>query len=191
MQLFGFKTFDELLAYNCAPVLAGIKPANLLSLLPQDGSEIDALLVEYDRQFAPRGLRFRRLCACTKRVLVLVYDPVQLAAVLREPGYQAYLIAAGYEQPAELEDCLRQLESRLDQKQGFPHEIGVFLGYPLEDVLGFVLNKGAGCKYSGYWKVYGDVPRARALFATYEHYRDIILQRLADGLSLAAAVAAL
>lgn len=33
MKLFGFTSFDELLAYNCAPVLAGIKPANLLSLV--------------------------------------------------------------------------------------------------------------------------------------------------------------
>ncbi len=191
MKLFGFNTFDELLAYNCAPVLAGIKPSNLLSLMPDDGEEIDKLLVQYNAQFAERGIVFKRLCACTKRVLVLVYNPVQLRELVREPGYAAYLIAAGYEANATLEEDLAMLEQRLSGKNGFPHEIGVFLGYPLEDILGFVLNKGTGCKYSGYWKVYGDVPKAQSLFAAYEHYRDIILQKLAAGLPLKVAVATL
>lgn len=191
MKLFGFSTFEELLAYNCAPVLAGIKPSNLLSLMPDDGEEIDKLLAQYNEQFAERGLVFKRLCACTKRVLVLVYNSAQLRKLVREPGYAAYLIAAGYQAGATLEENLAMLEQRLSDQNGFPHEIGVFLGYPLEDILGFVLNKGTGCKYSGYWKVYGDVPKARSLFAAYEHYRDIILAKLAAGLSLKVAVATL
>lgn len=181
MKLFGFTSFDELLAYNCAPVLAGIKPANLLSLMPDDAEEIDALLVQYNAQFAERGIVFRRLCACTKRVLILVYNEEQLAQALRNPGYQAYLIAAGYEAGASAEDYLYRLEQRLNTQKTFPHEIGVFLGYPLEDILGFVLNKGTDCKYSGYWKVYGDVPKARSIFAAYERFRDIILQKLEIG----------
>lgn len=191
MKLFGFTSFDELLAYNCAPVLAGIKPANLLSLMPDDGEEIDALLVQYNAQFAEQGVVFRRLCACTKRVLVLVYNEEQLAQALSNPGYQAYLIAAGYEAGASAEAYLHRLEQRLNTQKTFPHEIGVFLGYPLEDILGFVLNKGTDCKYSGYWKVYGDVPKARSIFAAYEHFRDIILQKLAAGMSLKVAVAIL
>lgn len=191
MTLFGFKTFDELLAFHCAPVLAGLKPSNMISLLPADSEEIDRLLAEYNVQFAARGLVFRRLGFGSRRILVLVYDPVQLEAFLQEPGYQAYLIAAGYEPQASLEQNLCRLGARLDQEQGFPHEIGAFLGYPLEDILGFVLNKGEGCKYSGYWKVYGDVPKARKVFAAYEHCRNFILQKLAEGLPLQAAVAAL
>nr|WP_293388602.1 DUF3793 family protein [Phascolarctobacterium sp.] len=132
MKLFGFTSFDELLAYNCAPVLAGIKPANLLSLMPDDGEEIDALLVQYNAQFAEQGIVFRRLCACTKRVLVLVYNEEQLAQALSNPGYQAYLIAAGYEAGASAEAYLHRLEQRLNTQKTFPHEIGVFLGYPLE-----------------------------------------------------------
>ena len=31
-ELHGFKSFDELLAFHCAPALTGIKPANLVSL---------------------------------------------------------------------------------------------------------------------------------------------------------------
>ena len=117
MKLFGFTSFDELLAYNCAPVLAGIKPANLLSLMPDDGEEIDALLVQYNAQFAEQGIVFRRLCACTKRVLVLVYNEEQLAQALSNPGYQAYLIAAGYEAGASAEAYLHRLEQRLNTQK--------------------------------------------------------------------------
>ena len=117
--------------------------------------------------------------------------PEQLTQALRNPGYQAYLIAAGYEVGASAEAYLHRLEQRLNTQKTFPHEIGVFLGYPLEDILGFVLNKGTDCKYSGYWKVYGDVPKARSIFAAYEHFRDIILQKLATGMSLKVAVATL
>ena len=46
----------------------------------------------------------------------------------------------------------------------FPHEIGVLLGYPAEDVKGFVVNEGKNYLYSGYWKVYGDLSEAKQLF---------------------------
>ena len=36
----------------------------------------------------------------------------------------------------------------------FPHEIGLLLGYPPEDVSGFIENGGKNFLCSGYWKVY-------------------------------------
>ena len=184
MKLFGFTSFDELLAYNCAPVLAGIKPANLLSLMPDDGEEIDALLVQYNAQFAERGIVFRRLCACTKRVLVLVYNEEQLTQALRNPGYQAYLIAAGYEAGASAEAYLHRLEQRLNTQKTFPHEIGVFLGYPLEDVEGFINHKEEGCKTVGTWKVYGDVEQAEASFRRFRRCTTIYQRAWAQGRTL-------
>lgn len=190
MHLYGFASFDELLAFHCAPVLTGLKPANIISLQLEDADELESLLPQYNRAFAPRRLVFRRLRGGKKRTLVFIYDPAQLNELLHDRGYRSYLIAAGYAQQADLEGDLEQLEKRLADSPAFPHEIGVFLGYPLEDILGFVLNKGTGYKYSGYWRVYGDVPKARKLFAAYEQCRDFILQKLAEGLSLAAAAAA-
>ena len=35
----------------------------------------------------------------------------------------------------------------------FPHELGLLLGYPVEDVLGFIRNEGRNYLYCGYWKV--------------------------------------
>ena len=50
--------------------------------------------------------------------------------------------------------ALERLRSRLAQREDFPHEIGLFLGYPLGDVIGFIKNAGQNCKCVGCWKVY-------------------------------------
>ncbi len=191
MELFGFKSFDELLVFHCAPVLAGIKASNLIALKARDGKAADMLLQKYNAEFAGRGIVFRRICSCSRRYLVLVYHEEQLKKILLDKGYRACLVAMGYGAHASAEEDLQFLEQRLQEGAGFPHEIGVFLGYPLEDVLGFVFNGGSGCKYMGYWKVYGDVPAARRIFDAYERCRDSMLQRLAEGmpLQLAAAMA--
>ncbi len=190
MDLFGFHGFDELLAFHCAPVLMQVKPANVISLPHMDMAKLQQLLHEYNKDFAPQGIVFRLVCRCSRRSLLLIYNEEKLRQVLQDKGCRAYLTAAGYGGKNSLKEDLLTLESRLQQECGFPHEIGIFLGYPLEDVLGFVLHKGCRCKYSGYWKVYGDVEQAKKLFATYEKCRDSVLQKLTEGLSLYNAVTA-
>lgn len=44
----------------------------------------------------------------------------------------------------------------------------LFLGYPPEDVRGFIENETRNYKFTGYWKVYGDEERSRALFDKFE-----------------------
>ena len=50
----------------------------------------------------------------------------------------------------------------------FPHEVGLFLSYPPEDVKGFIDNHAANFKCAGVWKVYGDEQRARQTFEKYK-----------------------
>ncbi|MCD8175635.1 MAG: DUF3793 family protein [Phascolarctobacterium sp.] len=188
MELLGFRNFDELLAFHCSPVLIGIKPANLISLPNGKHGEINSLLHVYNSQFRERGLISRKRCGCSRRNLLLMYNEEKLQQLLKKEGYRAYLIAAGYKNDGRLEDDLEKLEQRLQEAEKFPHEIGVFLGYPLEDILGFVLHKGHDYKYTGYWKVYGDVKQARKVFAAYESYRDFLVRKVAEGIPLYEAV---
>ena len=46
----------------------------------------------------------------------------------------------------------------------FSHEIGVFLGYPLGDVVGFIENRGKNFTCCGCWKSYGDPDAAQKHF---------------------------
>ena len=55
----------------------------------------------------------------------------------------------------------------------FPHEVGLFLSYPPEDVKGFIDHRANGFKCAGLWKVYGDEEKARSLFAKYKKCTEI------------------
>ena len=60
-----------------------------------------------------------------------------------------------------------------DESGEFPHEVGLFLSYPPEDVKGFIDHRANGFKYAGLWKVYGDEEKARSLFAKYKKCTEI------------------
>ena len=53
---------------------------------------------------------------------------------------------------------------RLRTEEEFPHEVGLFLSYPPEDVQGFIDHRAEDFKCAGLWKVYGDEQRAQLLF---------------------------
>ena len=67
---------------------------------------------------------------------------------------------------------------------GMPPEVGVFLDYPLEDVVGYIENKGVGCRTIGCWKVYGDVEQAERRFVQFKRCRDVFSRKLSEGFKL-------
>lgn len=73
---------------------------------------------------------------------------------------------------------------RLKESATFPHEIGLFLGYPPEDVSGFIENKPGSCKCVGHWKVYGNMAEAQRMFDQYKKCTDVYCRCWAAGESL-------
>ena len=84
----------------------------------------------------------------------------------------------------DAEQCVAQLCTRLQGSGSFPHEIGLFLGYPAEDVRGFIENKAQNFKLVGTWKVYGDVDAARRTFARYQKCTESYCRAYSAGLGL-------
>lgn len=188
MNLLGMKSFDEFLAWTCAPVLLERKSSNLVCVPVDEEQDVTCFLQGYKSFFEARNIEYRVMCFCKKRALVLIYNRQMLTEVLRDKGNRAFLIANGYDINAQLDKDLDLLEQHMMNSVEFPHEIGIFLGYPLEDVLGFILHKGAYCKYKGYWKVYGDVGKAKELFKAYESYKNYLLNKISGGMPLVKAV---
>ena len=86
---------------------------------------------------------------------------------------------------APLSALLRRLRQRLLAGGDFPHEIGLFLGYPPEDVRGFMADcRGRNCKCTGCWKVYGDEAAARDRFRRYKQCTAIYCSLYLRGKSL-------
>ena len=183
------RDFETVMIEQCAPVLAGLKPAGLFRYETRDRADLARRVAGWNAQLNPKGLQVRVLrgCIATRQYLVYVYRAAKLQTVLADAAVRGFLAREGYRLPEDAADCgalLDQLSLRLccaAEAADFPHEIGVFLGYPLEDVIGFCRHKGEGCKLCGYWKVYGDEERSRALFDKFERCTRCYLASWARG----------
>ena len=160
---------EQVLIENCSPTLAGIKPASLVNVFCGSREQADDDIRQLNREcFVSRGLRAVPLRYSEDgAVLLLIYRPAALEKRLQDTRVRAYLEGLGYS-CGSIAHCIAQLAARVCRAETFPHEIGIFLGYPLEDVIGFTEHKDIGCKCTGYWKVYGDEATARR---TFERYR--------------------
>jgi hypothetical protein len=158
--------FEKLLAVHCAPTLAAIKPSCLLCCDRRACSDWQDILEYYRELFAPKGLDFFVVSESADFFALLVYRRHALQMIFSDEKIAAFLSPLGYKRGDSLPILLNHLKERM-RGASFPHEIGLFLGYPVADVAGFIENHGQNFKYSGYWKVYGDVEKARCIFNQY------------------------
>lgn len=164
--------FEEYLITHCSPTLVSLKPASLFLYRFSSGEELYESVAVWDAQFQKKGIRITILREDTETALIYVYRPDTMVRELSRPEIISFLVSTGY-QAGTIDQMLEQLRSRLHGSEEFPHEIGVFLGYPLNDVLGFIKNHGSNCKGMGDWKVYGDLGEAQKTFAKFKKCREI------------------
>lgn len=168
---------------NCAPTLAGMKSANLFSYRYTSQKEVKGELNDINQKLNPRGVYVEALLWRQEMVLIYVYRKTFLERDLQQDGVKGLLEQYGYHD-YEVGSCLLRLEERLAKADGFPHEIGIFLGYPLEDVIGFIDHKGKNCKLCGLWKVYGNVTETGKLFQKLKKCSDIYTRVFQEGRSI-------
>lgn len=92
----------------------------------------------------------------------------------------------GYE-CSDADGAIERLRERLALQRGFPHEIGMFLGYPVEDVKGFIKHNGRNSKCVGCWKVYCNQCEAERAFARFNKCREVYMRLWRQGKSGSAA----
>ena len=172
---------------QCAPVMLQMKPAATLTLTFSESKLLKECLNDVDISFYP--LTYKR-----NYVTWFIYKEKLLMKTLNKVDVRYILEKLGY-QTRELKHCLDCLRERFNncyrEKQEFPHELGLFLDYPTEDVIGFVINKGKDCRYCGYWKVYSDVEEAKKTFYRYDLAKNTLLNEVYQGKTMGQAVASL
>lgn len=156
---------DQLVRY-CAPTLAGIKTGSLFTLhFTTDDYRHD--IAAFNRTMRKKGIRIIPLKVCETYALIYLYRPEMLDRDLKDPKAVSILQRFGY--PISSSDrCVVDLVRRLNSSPVFPHEIGLFLGYPPSDVDGFINNPNEGFCAVGYWKVYSDADNAKRIFSRYK-----------------------
>lgn len=165
-------SLERQLIIHCSPTLASIKSANLFNYSYTSEDELEKQLADLNVQLGEKGIFLQALCRRNNKALIYVYRKNHLQKDLNRPGVGRFLRRYGYEQ-MEVEYALHRLKERLEKEGAFPHEIGIFLGYPLGDVIGFIQNAGKNCKCLGCWKVYCNECEAVKLFNRYQKCRTV------------------
>ncbi len=171
---------DEKVVRHCAPTLANLKTANLFTCRFDSDEEMRDGIRSLNARLGRKGVRALPLRWREGTALIYVYRPKRLSTDLENELAQGLLRSCGYDCRGE-NQCIACLRRRLaDAGETFPHEIGLFLGYPPEDVDGFIHRRD---EYTccGYWKVYGDAESARKKFALLRKCSDIYMRMWSQG----------
>lgn len=171
------KVLDMQLAFQCAPVLMNYKISNLLIVEKEKIKQVVQL-------FQKTQLSCRLLMVSEEKSAFLVYRESELVSYLERTEVRTWMEAFGYKS-RELNKILKEFSRRYTQyvqaDGEFPHEMGLLLGYPVEDVVGFIQNEGENFLYSGYWKVYTNLPEALEHFERYNRAKETAVRMISEG----------
>ena len=174
---------EEILVQCCAPTLAGIKTGSMFSIEFETEEQMTRELRLLNRQLSSAGICVLSLRYHNGKALLYLFRPALLREDMKRHDVREILKQAGYVD-LRIGESIRKLIQRIRLGDGFPHEVGLFLSYPPEDVRGFIENHAQNCKLIGYWKVYGDEEKARSTFARYKACTDSYCRRLKNGQTL-------
>ena len=160
---------EEILVKQGAPTLAGIKTGSLFPCPCRDEGALLDDIRRLNRLLAPKGLCLLPIRFKDEQALLYLYRPAVLHRDLQNRLARRILSDAGYPVDGGCGRCVAQLIRRFREDGQFPHEVGLFLSYPPEDVQGFIDHRACDFKCAGLWKVYGDERRAQRLFSRFKH----------------------
>lgn len=174
------KSVETQLALQCAPFITGLKVSNLLAVpADMENAAIDML--------KKAGISFFRMIKTDKKAVILLFRRKQLESYLYREDVKEILISEGYME-LHIGYVLYMFRTRYQDyicgNGEFPHEIGLILGYPAEDVRGFIDNNGRNFLYTGYWKVYKDVDNKVKLFEKFKTAEELIICLLSSGMDM-------
>ena len=174
---------EKVIAQLCSPTLAALKTAGLFTVESKDHRSLTKEIANYNRKWERFDLHMMVLGYPKKeRALIYLFRPSYLEADLKDPIVLTLLRQKGYD-TSNIWKSLTCLIRHLKQELTFPHEIGCFLGYPPEDIEGFIEGKKP-CRYVGMWKVYSDVQKSQKLFRVYDACTKECLEKMEEGMSL-------
>ncbi len=172
-----------LIVSQCAPFLKRMRATSLLTIPDSTKIQMVSLLSQTE-------IMWRELGTDKGKSICILYREPDLKELLGRPENHHILYINGYpdinsENLVEIQ--LKELKKRMKQfisKGKFPHEIGVFLGYPASDVEQFIEQDGQNYKMNGYWKVYDHVMDAARIFSAYDQARMLAVNELLLGYDL-------
>ncbi len=162
-----------------AATIAGRKPATLMNLSNANGGMLDAWDLCKAGIFAGSEIEYYELKRTEKNAIVLFFSRNRLGEVLKKRSVMRFLHGCGYES-GSIEYVLEVLKNKYSAS-GCPPEIGIFLGIPLKDVMGFMGLSSLENTTCGMWRVYGNPAASKRRMDEYRSAKSAISGRLFAG----------
>lgn len=165
--------FDKYMLFLLAPVVSGLKPSSTITLSKESVEYITWNYYKDDflKKFSLKHILLRE---DNKAIILLIYEENRLKDFINNERTVNFLSKLGYNLKLDLDVTLHKLVERYN-KFHCPHELGVFLGIPLEDVIDFMECTNKKCLLCGYWKVFNNSKNAEEIFESYDKSKGIVL----------------
>jgi hypothetical protein len=168
------------IACSAAPTLAKEKASSLLTF-SNNNRNLKNTWEEIKSQIENKlNVKFIELKKDEESAVVLFYNEEKLNNVIREVRNIQFLKRFGYNKEMNLKECLLLLSKRFENT--CPHEIGIFLGYPVDDVVFFIDYPNKKCKMVGYWKVYHNIEEAKNTFSKFDQIKHNFIKHMMEGI---------
>jgi hypothetical protein len=174
------QALDMQIAQQCAPLLTGIKMSNILITHSSNTEKVYEI-------FRHTSVEVKCIYWEAERITFLLYQPEELIEYLNKSEIQLVMVNLGYgsmDIDYIMEGCAFRFSAHKKERSQFPHELGLLLGYPVADVVGFMENYGRNFLYSGYWKVYSNLQGALDTFHQYKKAKEEVTRLVTNGLSI-------
>lgn len=180
VQEMDLKNIEIQLALQCAPLITGLKASNLLIVSVENEKWVRKIIGKSD-------ISYYKMLQTEKKVTFLLFKRKQLEEFLYRKEIQQFFQQEGYRvfQFGQILKTFQMRYATYMKKRGvFPHEMGLLLGYPLEDVRGFMENEGKYFLYAGYWKVYENMTEKMRLFRKFEVAKETLISLIYNGVRM-------
>ena len=175
---------ERVLVEHGSPTLVRLKLGSLMNVFHEGSEILNKEMRRINRTLAPKGLVLTALRVDEKRALLYLFRCEHLRCKLSCPMVRSFLREYGYER-FTVSEAIKTLRQRITLKGDFPHEIGVFLDYPLSDIQDFIRHGVQNCRMCGVWKVYSNEEDARRTFNRFKKCKDVYTRKYREGCPLA------
>ncbi len=174
-------SFDQIIINSCSPTFCNIKPANIFFVKKENFSQREFEV--WKEAFRKEGLEAIASQISESSTAILILNICWVKDILSDLQVLTYLSKKGYKN-ISLQSFIGELFIRMKKQESFPHEVGVILGYPVEDVIEFERQAGHNCKYCGCWKSYSDVEKAKKCHCRFSECRKLCRKWYEEGFSI-------
>lgn len=188
--LDGQEYIKKFLMYTTSPVVSGHKPSCTVTF-SKEGKNLYENWKSYCEEFKEHtGLKYINLIENETIIVTLIYNENSLKGCIYKNNTREFLSNLGYFKLDNINDILGTLKERYSVCN-CPHELGIFLGIPLNDVKDFMHCSKKKCLMCGYWKVYNDFHKSKDTFMKYDEIKMYAMKSILKDVDIMTMVSAL